>query len=88
MEDSMNWKVRFSHDVSRIVCLVLLTALFPGTAAAEKTPFTIEDSLNVKNFRSMDMTDDGKYVAGVIADRRGRLGTDHSEIRPTCRPAR
>lgn len=45
--------------------------------AAEKTAFTVADSLRVMSFSTQAMTDDGHYIAGSLSVRLNRLGTDH-----------
>jgi len=61
------------------VCLTFLA--HTNAALAEKEPFTAADSLRVKSFSPQAMTDDGRYIAGTISRRSGRLGTDHKRYR-------
>lgn len=44
---------------------------------AQKTPFTIADAIKVKSISSQNVSDDGKYLAGLIADGSARFGVDH-----------
>ncbi len=62
-----------------ILCLVFLAS--PVLALGEESPFTVADSLRVKSFSSQAVTDDGRYIAGSISQRLGRLGTDHKRYR-------
>ncbi|MFO7867430.1 MAG: prolyl oligopeptidase family serine peptidase [Candidatus Aminicenantes bacterium] len=58
-------------------CLLVLAAA-PGWG--EETPFTLSDSLRVKTFSPQSMTDDGRWIAGVISTRHSRLGIDHKRF--------
>ena len=51
----------------------ILILIFPGVAHAQKSAFTAEDALNIRSFTIMDVTDDGKYVAGIIGTSRDRM---------------
>ena len=62
-----------------VICLAFLAST--GLALAEKSPFTVADSLKVKSFSAQAMTDDGRYLTGTISQRLGRLGTDHKRYR-------
>jgi len=62
-----------------VLCLVVLASA--SLALAEKSPFTVADSLRIKSFSAQAMTDDGRYIAGTISQRSGRLGTDHKRYR-------
>ncbi|MGB2907339.1 MAG: prolyl oligopeptidase family serine peptidase [Candidatus Aminicenantaceae bacterium] len=61
------------------LCLIFLVS--PGLILAEESPFTVADSLRVKSFSTQAVTDDGRYIAGTISQRAGRLGTDHKRYR-------
>lgn len=45
--------------------------------ADETTPFTAADSLRVKSFSVQSMTDDGRWIAGLVTTPYDRLGVDH-----------
>ena len=60
--------------------LVLIFVLAAASVWAEKTPFTIKDSLLVKSFTPQSLTDDGHFIAGTISARFDRLGTDHKRF--------
>ncbi len=66
-----------SHN---IYFVVLLLAMLTADGWAEKTPFTIGDSLKVESFSPQSMTDDGRFIAGTISTRYDRLGTDHKRF--------
>ena len=63
-----------------MICMVILLVMLAAAGSAEKTPFSITDSLNVKSFSPQGMTDDGRFIAGTITTRHGRLGTDHKRF--------
>lgn len=44
---------------------------------AQKTAFTTADAIKVKSLSSQTLSDDGKYLAGVIQDGSARFGVDH-----------
>lgn len=52
-----------------------------GLGAEEKTPFTIEDSLNVRTLSIADITENGRYIAATLRTSRARLGIDHQRYR-------
>ena len=56
--------------------LCLMFMAFPDFAMARK-----EASLRIKSFSPQAVTDDGRYIAGTISRRSGRLGTDHKRYR-------
>ncbi len=60
--------------------LILALGLALNTVG-EKAPFTIADSLRVKSFSLLSMTDNGRFIAGSISQRLDRLGTDHKRYR-------
>lgn len=58
----------------------LLIFLFIGIlpqGIAQKTAFTTEDAIKIKSLSSQSLSDDGKYLAGMIMDGSARFGTDH-----------
>jgi dipeptidyl aminopeptidase/acylaminoacyl peptidase len=59
---------------------VIFSVLLVSAAWAEKTPFTIADSLRIKSFYPQSMTDDGQFIAGTISVRYDRLGIDHKRF--------
>jgi len=63
-----------------ILSFVLLFA-FTASVLAQKTTFTVEDAINVKSLGSQTLSNDGQYLAGIIADGRARFGTDHFRFR-------
>ena len=72
-----SWKKMFSC----IFCFAVMLLVTLATASgAEKTPFTISDSLKVKSFSLQSMTDDGRFIAGTISLRYDRLGTNHKRF--------
>ncbi|MDG1278543.1 MAG: prolyl oligopeptidase family serine peptidase [Algoriphagus sp.] len=44
---------------------------------AQKTAFTTEDALRVKSLSSQTLSDNGKYLGGMIMDGSARFDTDH-----------
>jgi dipeptidyl aminopeptidase/acylaminoacyl peptidase len=64
-----------------IFCFAVMSLVTLATViGAEKTPFTIGDSLRVRTFSPQSMTDDGRFIAGTISTRFDRLGTDHKRF--------
>ncbi len=61
--------------------LCLMFMAFPDFAMARKEAFSVQDSLRIKSFSPQAVTDDGRYIAGTISRRSGRLGTDHKRYR-------
>ncbi|AFL85699.1 dipeptidyl aminopeptidase/acylaminoacyl peptidase [Belliella baltica DSM 15883] len=57
------------------VFLVLLS--IQDNVIAQKTPFTIADAIKVKSMGSQNLSDDGKYLAGLISDGSARFNVDH-----------
>ncbi len=57
--------------------LVLLCTFSFILAYSQKTSFTAEDALKVKQFRYSSMTHDGLWVAGIISSRMDRMDIDH-----------
>lgn len=67
----------------------LFFLLSAPSAAADKSPFTVSDSLRIKSFSLQSMTEEGRYLAGSLSVRLDRLGTDHKRYRdPTYIPPR
>jgi dipeptidyl aminopeptidase/acylaminoacyl peptidase len=56
--------------------LLLWIAILP-IGFAQKTPFTTDDAIKVKGLGSQNLSDNGKYLAGIISDGSARFGTDH-----------
>lgn len=56
--------------------------LFSSAAiiSAQKSPFTIQDVINVKSLNISDITDDGKYITGTIMSRKDRMNIDHKRF--------
>lgn len=44
---------------------------------AQKTAFTTEDAIRVKTMSSQTLSEDGKYLAGMVYDGTARFDTDH-----------
>ncbi|MBO3697166.1 prolyl oligopeptidase family serine peptidase [Roseivirga sp. E12] len=63
-----------------ILSFVILFA-FTTLVLGQKTAFTVEDAINVKSLNSQTLSNDGQYLAGIIADGRARFGTDHFRFR-------
>lgn len=57
--------------------LFLLLFLFSYGTKAQKTSFTVADAIRVKSMGSQNLSDDGKYLAGIISDGSARFQTDH-----------
>ena len=53
-----------------LICFVSITK-------AQKTNFTVSDAINVKSISNSTLSDDGRYLAGIISDGRSRFGVDH-----------
>lgn len=64
---------------SALILLFLSVCLF--SVQAQKTAFTVTDALNIKSLGSQTLSNDGQYLAGVLADGRARFGTDHFRFR-------
>jgi len=58
-------------------CLYLVISFFSFRAEAQKTPFTVADAIQVKSMGNQNLSDDGKYLAGIISDGSARFETDH-----------
>lgn len=48
---------------------------------AQKTAFTTTDAIKVKSLSSQTLSDNGKYLAGIIQDGGSRFGVDHFRFR-------
>ena len=70
-------QIRKAGNFIAIACFVVFALSAVNLCAAEKTAFTIGDSLRLKSFSVQSMTDDGRYIAGSFSIRLDRLGTDH-----------
>lgn len=57
--------------------LILISLLISQLAFAQKTNFTVADAINVKSIGSTTLSDDGKWLAGVISDGSSRFDVDH-----------
>lgn len=51
------------------------------TLSAQKTPFTVQDAVRVKSLSSQSLSDDGRFLAGIITDGSARFDTDHFRFR-------
>lgn len=60
--------------LSALLCLSVI-------ANAQKTNFTVQDAIDVKSIGSQTLTEDGKYIAGLISDGSSRFDTDHFRFR-------
>jgi len=58
------------------ILLILWKISIPYTVA-QQTAFTTEDAIKVKSLNSQSISNDGKYLAGLIQDGSARFGTDH-----------
>jgi dipeptidyl aminopeptidase/acylaminoacyl peptidase len=58
-------------------CLILFLFFLSFHTEAQKTPFTVADAILVKTMGSQNLSDDGKFLAGVISDGSARFETDH-----------
>lgn len=64
-----------------LFCFAVIFSTLLATAGwAEKTPFTIADSLRIKSFSPQSMTDDGRFIAGTVSIRYDRLGINHKRF--------
>ncbi len=61
-----------------ITFLAALPASSPAQTAEGRTPFTVEDLLNLKSLSVQDITDDGHWLVCTISRRLDRLGSDHT----------
>ncbi len=58
-------------------CLLGVFLLLTFQSQAQKTNFTVNDAINVKSIGNLTLSEDGKYLAGIVADGRSRFGVDH-----------
>lgn len=65
-------KNHYSFSFAIILLLFIRMDVF-----AQKTPFTIADAIKVKSMGSQNLSDDGKYLAGLITDGSARFDVDH-----------
>ncbi|MEN2283104.1 prolyl oligopeptidase family serine peptidase [Algoriphagus sp. SE2] len=56
---------------------IILWTFIISSSLAQKTDFTTEDAIKVKSLGSQALSDDGKYLVGIINDRSARFDTDH-----------
>jgi dipeptidyl aminopeptidase/acylaminoacyl peptidase len=56
---------------------IFLWVFIFSNSLAQKTAFTAEDAIKVRSLNSQTLSDDGKYLAGLILDGSARFGTDH-----------
>jgi dipeptidyl aminopeptidase/acylaminoacyl peptidase len=56
---------------------IILWTLILTNTLAQKSAFTTDDAIKVKTLGSQNLSDDGKYLAGIISDGSARFGTDH-----------
>jgi dipeptidyl aminopeptidase/acylaminoacyl peptidase len=59
-----------------LLSLFLWVAILPNSIA-QKTAFTTDDAIKVKGMGSQNLSNDGKYLAGILSDGSARFGTDH-----------
>jgi dipeptidyl aminopeptidase/acylaminoacyl peptidase len=64
-------------NLPSFTCLYLVISFFTFPAEAQKTPFTVADAIQVKSMGSQNLSDNGKYLAGIISDGSARFETDH-----------
>jgi hypothetical protein len=58
--------------------IILLLAVHTATAqGSRQSAFTADDALDVVNYRVIDLTDDGRWLAAASATRRASLGVDY-----------
>ena len=76
----MNQIKKTCHSLT-IACVIVFVLTAFNLSAAEKSPFTVGDSLRVKSFSAQSMTDDGRFIAGSFSITLDRLGTDHKRYR-------
>jgi len=67
------------------LCLLLWIAILPNSFA-QKTAFTTDDAIKVKGLGSQNLSDDGKYLAGILSDGSARFGTDHFRFQDPSYP--
>ncbi|MBD3413441.1 MAG: prolyl oligopeptidase family serine peptidase [Candidatus Aminicenantes bacterium] len=80
---------RFSmiqHKTSKLlkvffIFVFLLTAGTNRSQSAEKSAFTIEDSLRIKSVRIQSITKDGRFIAATVSQSNNRLGINHKRFR-------
>lgn len=69
----------FKPPFSASVLLLAFLLCAPDHLGAQQS-FTIEDALNVHSVSLADMTDDGRYAAVTLSNRRGSMGEDHGRF--------
>lgn len=65
------------QQIKFLTLSLLLWIVILPTGFAQKTAFTTEDAIKVKSLGSQNLSEDGKYLAGMIMDGSARFGTDH-----------
>ncbi len=74
------------NSVRRILCSTILTAVLIAMTATSamtqsvdgKTPFTVDDALDLLSLSVLDATDDGSWLICSVSRRRDRLGSDNT----------
>lgn len=66
-----------SPKVYLLTILIGVSASGAWRSASAQTPFTSADALNITSFSVHGISDDGRYLAGMISERRERLNVDH-----------
>lgn len=61
----------------RSAFFVPLFFLISVSLLSAQQPFTITDAINVQSLSSQNLSDDGRWLAGVITDGHSRFDTDH-----------
>jgi dipeptidyl aminopeptidase/acylaminoacyl peptidase len=70
----------------RVVCLVIVAAIWPVTTSVRafepptqtgSTQFTVEDLFDVVNLGTVELSNDGRWVAATAGSLRNRIGIDN-----------
>jgi len=61
----------------RSALFIPLFFLISVSLLSAQQPFTITDAINVQSLSSQNLSDDGRWLAGVITDGHSRFDTDH-----------
>ncbi|MFC2169758.1 prolyl oligopeptidase family serine peptidase [Acidobacteriota bacterium] len=64
-----------------IIFIIVFPAVLILAGSVEKLPFTVADSLRVKTFNVQSITENGRFIAGLVSSRLDRLGIDHKRYR-------
>lgn len=68
----------FKHFVFLTVCVVIFSLGLTSDNGSAQTAFTAHDGLKVKSWQGGTVSDDGRYVAGLVATTKDqRLNIDH-----------